>query len=540
MKITTAGREGEITVTLDRPGRGPLDLTPHTVPRWTTAAVGGYGSSQATLPGPPSRWKSQIPYLSVIRIRFGPRILFEGRIEDIGPTLAQGQLNTKIQGFGWRRLLDDTSVRRIWSKRDLGFRPITFAKGSTNYGAFVVAPARWNVQTGPIEPTDLSLSGVRVDGIDGGGTASVGEGHMGEWIFPIGLTLERVLFDYVPSGNLSAIDQVVLTSADGNTWSIIAENSVAPSSSPVSVNQGLAGRQTQVRFGLVVNTSFGVLSSYWLRYQNIRFLGTSIVEDTSGGFYGGTLLRDLIALVPGLTIGQIDVGSDFTIQAIERAIRSAAASVVEEIAGYYTREWAVWEDGRFDWKAPNLDEPNWIVELPDLSELDLTGSIDGIARTSYLLYSDAPTGLDAEASAASTDQRNPFVKQAGTKDALVSPGFPMTSTSASQLATKLASETGKWPPVNGRIVLPAHTLVRNPAGTRQPAYTIRGGENILIADLPKSDVLQPGRDGETLFHIVSSDTDLQRGHVTLELEGQTRRADILLARLAAATRTLTG
>jgi hypothetical protein len=49
---------------------------------------------------------------------------------------------------------------------------------------------------------------------------------------------------------------------------------------------------------------------------------------------------------------------------------------------------------------------------------------------------------------------------------------------------------------------------------------MRAGENILIADLPKTEVFSQGRDGETLFHIVGVQTDTDAGLVTLELEGR--------------------
>jgi hypothetical protein len=69
---------------------------------------------------------------------------------------------------------------------------------------------------------------------------------------------------------------------------------------------------------------------------------------------------------------------------------------------------------------------------------------------------------------------------------------------------------------------------------------MRGGDNIVFPELPKTDVLLQGRDGETLFHIVDVELDVDANKITLTLEGQQRRTDVILARLAAATRVLTG
>jgi len=75
-------------------------------------------------------------------------------------------------------------------------------------------------------------------------------------------------------------------------------------------------------------------------------------EDSAGGVYGGTVLRDLVALCPDLRVGTIEDGSDFTITALERFTRATIRSVVDEVAGYYGREWGVWEFGRFRLDIP--------------------------------------------------------------------------------------------------------------------------------------------------------------------------------------------
>jgi hypothetical protein len=166
--------------------------------------------------------------------------------------------------------------------------------------------------------------------------------------------------------------------------------------------------------------------------------------------------------------------------------------------------------------------------------------VDGLAKTLIVFYTDAASGLTTNATSVSSDQRNPFVKQGQQSDVIVSPGFPMTTSTASQLASRLATDQGGYPLVQGRLVIPATTIVKRASGSPLPAYMIRAGENVLVADLPKTDLFSQGRDGETLFHIVSSEASLEDGRVTLEIEGQTKRSDVLLARLAASTRTLTG
>ena len=51
----------------------------------------------------------------------------------------------------------------------------------------------------------------------------------------------------------------------------------------------------------------------------------------------------------------------------------------------------VWENGRFDFKKANLDEPQWMIPLATLAGLNLTSTIDALIRTVYLSYIDAAT-----------------------------------------------------------------------------------------------------------------------------------------------------
>ena len=522
-----------LEVVLDRAGRTPYRLTPNQDSlRWTTAAVGGFGSCTFTLPGPPPFWKREIPHLSMLRIVLDTFVIWEGHVEDI--TLSMKDETTSVTCFGLQRLLDLTSVRRIWSKRDIDLQ-VRSPSRLTPDPAFVLT-------TGTFDTADPTHVGVQVVG--NGQTAVTGKATGAVYLAPSGITFSSVAFTRQKAGNANLLIQL-WSSADGDAT---ATNHL---SSNVNTTTGdsatLVSNANVIVFTQNLSAGFATTSADLVRFYDIRVFGTSLTEDNTGagiganGFYGGTILRDLIALVPGLTQGVIDAGSDFTIASIERSVRSSARAVVEEVAGYYTREWRVWEDGRFDWKSVNADEPHWIATLDDLdSGSELTSTVDGLAKTLYVLYTDAASGMDAESSATSSDQRNPFVKQGQTSDVVVQPGFPMTSSTASQLGSKLITDQGGYPLVQGRLVIPATKTIKRASGTPLPAFMIRGGDNIVVSDLPKTDLFSQGRDGETLFHIVSTETSLEDGSTTLEIEGQTRRSDVLLARLAAATRGVTG
>lgn len=528
--------KSEIRLSVLRKGRDPLDLSGRWQGiTWSSNAIGGFGSCTLTLDGLYRRLT--VSYLDKIIVTYGESTMFEGRIEDIGVTLTKTGLATQLQAFGLARLLDDNSVRAIWSKRDLGWFQTPGGYGSTfdPSGSLFLTRAM-QVTTGQFDPTNLVMAGVQMSGT-GDGIPNLG-GISADYYVPIGVTATKLLADLTMSGaNVGAgkIQTVLLSSTDGSSWTRTAYTASS------TVSQAVVSGANRVRLGAWNNSGGALIASSTdlVQWSNIRLLGTSLDEDATGGFYGDTILKYLIALVPDLSQGNIESGSDFTIQSIERAVRDSMRSVVNEVAGYYLREWAVWEQGRFDWKTPSLDETQWIIDLQQLAELNIRGTTDGGEKTSYVLYNDAASGLDAEQSVTSTDQRNPYVKNGDAQDVLTRPGFPMTSNTAAGLAAQVNASNGKWPPVTGSVTLPILAGVAHATGPVRPAFLIRGGDNVKLVGLPKTDYMTPGRDGETLFHVSSVDVDIQAGTVRLTLEGQTRTSDQLIARLAAVTRTLT-
>ena len=456
--------------------------------------------------------------------------VWEGQVEDLGMAIrGGGEVGCRLRAFGLARKLDETSVRKQWLTRDLG---------TWNY--VVQETSDISLLQGQLDQTDPTKVGVRFSVANGASLLGTRHSSIARVFAPAGLYWKQVAGTRAATLAFAATWALTMTSSSEltGTTAFTDTGSESATSFSATATSDTIDYMTFVLDGGASDWTAGTAD--YAEIYGLRLLGWGTAEDTSGAFYGGTILRDLIALVPGLAVGDIETGSDFGIQQIEAAVRRSARQLVDEIAGYYSREWAVWEDGRFDWKTPALDEPQWVALLSDLDELDLEGTVDGIAKTTYVLYTDAAQQRDAEASATSTDQRNPYVKQDGTRDRLLSAGFPMTSASAAQLAAKYASEGGQWPQVRGTITVAADKLVEHARMGAQPAWTIRAGENIAIADLPKTDTLAAGRDGETHFHIVSADVDLKRRRVVLQVEAQTPRMDQLLARLSTATRAVTG
>jgi hypothetical protein len=260
-------------------------------------------------------------------------------------------------------------------------------------------------------------------------------------------------------------------------------------------------------------------------------LCTPLREDSANGFYGGTIMRDAVAQCPGIYPGTIEDGSDFTITEIARVNRTTVLDVVLQVDSLYAREWGVWEAGRFDWVTPDLKNTGWVVPLGACSAWRIEQSIDGISKRVYVTFQDAADQQFKEAFADSTQMRNPYVRIGAQKDVAVPAPGAMTSVTAPLLAAKLSNDTGRWPDIKGSVTIPAQQLLAQSTGNRSiPAFAIRAGDNITIPDLPVEDIYASGQDGATTFHVtaVQAGTD---GSVVLTLEGLTRRADVLMARL---------
>ncbi len=511
-----------------RDGRSALEFTPQSDSvRFSLAAVGGFGSCSFRLPGiEPLR---ELPLLSTIRLYFGTFLLWEGRVEDVRLTISSDSALCDVTCFGFRRLLEETSIKRAWLLRSINWQPSISATGLAVCSA--LTPTLSNGTTscvvGQFDPSDLSRVGIKVDDI---AASTAPESNWAIFNAPSGITLVRVRATVAtPAGGATGIIQDSIT---GSGWT-----SLYCSTADGAVNVACSANAGKLLMGGMTTAAPGAPDTTW---EDIRILCTSIDEDETGGIYGSSILRDLVPLVTGIVLGTVETSSEFAIPAIARTARDSALSVIEEVAAYYSREWGVWEDARFDWKTPNLDEVHWVSTLDELSKLEVESSVDGATKTVYLLYEDAASGVPGEQSAISTDRRNPYVKSGRVKDEVLQAPVVMTSTSASRLATKLAGDRGATPAVRGRVELPATALVQHVALGARPAFTIRAGENLVIPDLPKDDYFRPGRDGQTLFHIRSVETDMEQAKTTLELEGYSRRSDILLARIGAVTRAILG
>lgn len=510
---------GEITVRVTSPdGRGQI-LTDHVISAsCSTAAVGGFGSAQITLAG---HFTSQhIAWLSLLEISYGDITLFEGYVEDEFVDITADGTVTTIQAFGPSRALDLCSVSHSWIERSFP----DFAAATSSALAYVqlVAPP---------------AGGWRIAG------KNVASGGSANTYFSV----------YRPNASGSIRWHRVKAKVDNNgsankTGYLKLEDGAGD---PDFTGEGQAdlasiGAGYRITIGWSISVASTFTDSDYVDFTDLRAYGV-IVDDEdnaagSTGLYGGRILADLATRI-GLVPGEIELGSEFAVPQCDASTRLTAREVLSQVVPFYQREYRVWEGGQFDWVTPAYTDPDWSLTLDDLDGLTIEASIGGKSLTTYVLYTDATlhAGWAAdEEVATSQDARNPWAATATQADRILSPGFSMTTRSASALASKYATIEDGRPAAAGRCSLSLDAPITRRDGQTLPAAAIRGGDDIAIIDLPVDDSLATGRDGQTIFHIAATQTDLTERTITLDIEGQTRRTDVLLARLAAATRVVTG
>lgn len=534
-------RLDDIEVTLNLPGGRKITLNPvMNTARWTTAAVGGFGSFSCQLPGRPF---NRNPYLATIRVTLGQRVLYEGRVEDID--YLPSDEATEILAFGMRRELDGNTVQGIWRRTEFDWRPVKlgrqFSDGSST-PTTIVNRTVFSVTTGTVDDSDQTKRGVRfgrgADLVDGDAT-------MMHFVLAEGSELIELHGEFENTATSTTVEGVIaeiVYDHDTNSLTSINPTSQRTTSGSFGVNPGAGTNGLLLAAAAYATPLQQMADEQYLLFYDMYALGV-ISEDVAGsGFYGGTLIRDILSNIPTLQAGTIDTGNEFVVGAYEAEFPTIASRLLDELTSLYSKELAVWEGGRVDWTEKDVTVPHWVVLKTDLEQGSrISGTLDQTVTKTVLLFRDATRGGDESLEEATGGgQRNPYSRLGLDKTEVLQAGFPMTPATASVLATKLNGLHADRPTVTGRVVLNAYTPIRRANGGPAPAWTIRAGENILIADLPKSEVFVAGLDGETLFHIVAADIDIARNTVTLELDGQTKRSDVLLARLAAATRVVTG
>jgi len=490
---------------------------------------GGFASASFTIP---LNVAKKIPYLSVIKAVLGSIVIWEGVVEDLEPSHDSGEV--QVTCFGWKRLLEQDTVKRIWSKRSLSWSSPPMGEGAV-WNGLTYRPSLTRVGSGLLDASALANGGV---GFAGNGVALASdEANALEVV--LNTSVERIKFDTTFAGtNVGAGAgkmqlQVTWSTDSGASWS--GTTYTASGSESLAISGANRIRIAWYASGGACTPT----SDDSILVTNIRLLGTTTDEDDAtsngGGYYPRTLIIDLLTQAGGVAPSYVENVTSFVIPSLEREHRGTSLDVLQEISDYFDAWWGVFEDRKLIWKTLIRQYPEWVIPLEDATSWSAPRSIDRTARTVYVKYTDAATGREAEASATAVAANSPYTRWAYPKDVVYDSGSPMTANTATALAG-IIGQTLKEPLLRGEITLP----MLKPGSPRTfPYATVRPGDVVNIPELPRlgSSLMSAG---SNVAVVVGVSMDFDSQSITLTIGDEPRTVDVLTARLLAVTNVITG
>lgn len=497
---------------------------------------GGHADAEVQLGH--SRREYSVEVLQPARISVGGTEIWRGIVTDVQRDIGRAvPISVGMQGFQrlleWRLAVLPYLIRDLeWNVEPPVQHNAQFLSGTTsNFGyikpGFDGAVAdEVQILTGGVDPADRSKRGVRFvpDGAVAGSVPG-GFGYGVELELPAaGARRFKAKLDFNGTNFGTGIGNLRLWighSPTGATSSWTAFEYTSDQTVSLSLPEGTKW----IRIGLSAGTSSSSWSAItdYASVESIRVLGTTLDEDVTAtanqeGFYATSVLRDLVGRVPDMH-ADIDVPFDFVISQLGDFGYRTLRSLVDEVMGYVDGYWGVYGNRLLVRKAKG---PEWVIDARQYKP-----SISVTAEDSWdefiVNYEDAVTGLRSQVAFASPTP-NPFTTSSYVRQALIEGGV-MTSNTASRLA-QIASEEMITPGA-GSVTLPA--LAYAPG---RDAVLIKPGDRVSFLGLPLG---LPNS-----FDVLETSFNLDDMSVTLSVGNFRPLLDVLLARLTAVTRAVTG
>lgn len=505
----------------------------------STTAPGGFGTFTFQMSEAAVRAQTfplqQFYACDVIVTDISAQTLFEGILTDVKLHSDDNYAYYSVECSGWKLLLNEP-YRNVVIDRNPSWQQMPIS-----WNASVVRPGVIPLTIGQVSASDSTKIGWRCDVPSGTAVSNNWRNGVIAYWTP-GTRLLRCKFDYDVDMNRAATFGVEIYCVDDNGGinflsTVLAVSLVGTGSMDVDLSL-FSSITSGIMMDFACSAAGTTSANMWAQLTNFRFLSTrNIPSGTSVNepVYGHEVISDIVSKSQLLSdYSSIEQDTSYAIQQFTYPISDTQSNALDQIAAYFNRYWAVWENKKMSWSSWHATTADWVVSRDSGAQVDIDPSIVDAANVVRVQYTDAG-GVQQEATVNDARQDNVYTLVGRTKTGIANLGIVSTATAATQVGSVYFPDHS-YEIVGGTITLPAQARCFSQTyGTLLPAYRIRAGETVRLRDgsSGRSIFDTSSWNRATYFRITATDLDWENQTIKLTLDNSQASLDQLTARIVA-------
>lgn len=508
---------------------------------FSTAMPGGFKDCSMVLPRRIDLEYPDLNLLDDVRV-YGPgnETVWEGRVHAL-PRSHGSDTSITVQCVGWSaHLKDDPSFRGIYVDRDLSAWETSAVQRQIN-----LIGLSFGLQSHAVQGDDTTGAPSLATSVRGA-WSSAAKGFSEAWYDAgPGMSIASLEYAWKKSTNVSEADanwiwQTVLSTDDLHTTVDTSGNlrAAGPGTGTLTAagTRRFATAQTYYNVGPAGsdNVTYGLWWTYLAVFGNHGLTKRTTVAGQPSGFYASDVIEHIISeAAPELSWHPDNEETAFAIPHLAFKEPTTAEEAILRANAFNLWEWAVYNDRKFIYRAPDVDRLVWEARLDQGAHLDLEGDQSDDLVNGVIVHYDHPnegrrtagppgSGFDVtDATLEDTSDANPVNAHGIAKKwGELTLSSPTTDAGAVQLGAIWLAEHA-IPQRSGTVQLQG--TVRHPTMGERPAWAVRAGDSVRIADHPSD---APRRIVETRYDHSSRQASLSVGAGAAKLDAILERLGV--------------